>query len=262
MSKNHCDEPLEIDVLLVDFDGCLLAKYDCKNEITTDSEGQKGGLTMDKMQQMTRQGQAIENGSFGIIDSEIKQFHPEHQFDDFEWPVVRRAIHTTGDFEFANLFRFSEKAVVRGIEALKNGCPIISDVTMITSGLSAQRLSVYNNEAHCFISDPDVIASAKEWGDTRAIWAMRKARDMGLLNGAIIGVGNAPTALFEILRMVEAGEIKPALIIGIPVGFVKAVESKEALIEQNKVSYIASIGRKGGSPIVVSTIHALLYQAG
>ncbi|WED28714.1 cobalt-precorrin-5B (C(1))-methyltransferase [Vibrio sp. DW001] len=262
ISKNHCDDALDIDVFLVDFDGRLLAKYDSKNEIITDSEGQKGEITMDKMQQMTRQGQAIENGSFGIIDSEIKQFHREHHFDDLEWPVVRRAIHTTGDFEFANLFRFSDGAVIRGIEAIKNGCPIISDVTMITSGLSAQRLSVYNNEAYCFISDPDVITAAKEWGDTRAIWAMRKARDMGILNGAIIGVGNAPTALFEILRMVEAGEIKPALIIGIPVGFVKALESKDALIEQNKVPYIASIGRKGGSPIVVSTIHALLYQAG
>lgn len=215
---------------------------------------------MDKMKQMTLDGQKIENGSFAIIDHEINALHGGHSFDEKQWQVVRRAIHTTGDFEFAKLFRFSECAVDKGIEALKNHCPIISDVTMITSGISAQRLSVYGNKTYCFISDSDVIAKAKERGDTRAIWAMRKARDLGLLDGAIIGVGNAPTALYEILRMIEAGEANPALIIGIPVGFVKALESKQALIEQSKVPYIASIGRKGGSPIVVAAIHALLYQ--
>ena len=216
---------------------------------------------MDKMKQMTRQGQQIENGSFSIIDNEIHQFHGGHHFSEQEWQGVRRAIHTTGDFEFSKLFRFSEGAVESGIKALKEGCSIVSDVTMITSGLSAQRLSVHNNTTHCFISDEDVIATAKELGDTRAIWSMRKARDLGLLDGGIIGVGNAPTALYEVLRMVEEDEIKPALIIGIPVGFVKADESKQALIEQTKVPYIASEGRKGGSPIVVSTIHALLAQS-
>jgi len=215
---------------------------------------------MDTMKQMTQQGQVIENDSFSIIDHEVRQFHGGHQFNEKQWPVVRRAIHTTGDFEFAQLFRFGNGAVEAGIEALKAGCPIISDVTMITSGLSAQRLSVYKNDTHCFISDEAVITIAKAKGETRAIWAMRRARDLGLLDGAIIGIGNAPTALFEVLRMVEAEEIKPALIVGIPVGFVKAKESKQALIDQNKVPYIASVGRKGGSPIVVSTIHALLYQ--
>lgn len=215
---------------------------------------------MDTMKQMTQQGQVIENDSFSIIDQEVHQFHGGHQFNEKQWPVVRRAIHTTGDFEFTQLFRFSDGAVEAGIEALKAGCPIISDVTMITSGLSAQRLSVYKNDTHCFISDEEVITIAKAKGETRAIWAMRRARDLGLLDGAIIGIGNAPTALFEVLRMVEAEEIKPALIVGIPVGFVKAKESKQALIDQNKVPYIASVGRKGGSPIVVSTIHALLYQ--
>ncbi|MEI6859156.1 MAG: precorrin-8X methylmutase [Shewanella sp.] len=215
---------------------------------------------MNKMQQMTREGQKIENGSFSIIDNEIMEFHGGHQFDESQWPVVRRAIHTTGDFELAKLFRFSDGAVEKGIEALKRGCPIISDVTMIMSGISASRLSIHGNETYCFISDRMVIATAKEHDDTRAIWSMRKARDLGLLDGAIVGIGNAPTALFEILRMVEAGEAKPALIVGIPVGFVKAEESKNALIAQNKVPYIASVGRKGGSSIVVSTVHALLYQ--
>lgn len=216
---------------------------------------------MDKMKQMTRQGRQIEEGSFSIIDREIVEFHGGHDFSESEWQAVRRAIHTTGDFEFSNLFKFSQDAVDSGINALKAGCPIISDVTMITSGLSAQRLSVYGNKTYCFISDEDVIKTAKEHGDTRAIWSMRKARDLGLLDGAIIGVGNAPTALYEVLRMIEEEEIRPALIIGIPVGFVKAVESKQALIEQDNIPYIASVGRKGGSPIVVSTIHALLAQS-
>ena len=219
-----------------------------------------GQKKVDKMQQMTRDGQRIENSSFSIIDHEINEFHGGHSFDEKQWQVVRRAIHTTADFEFAKLFCFSEGAVAKGIGALQKGCPIISDVTMIKSGISAQRLAVHGNKTHCFISDDDVIATAKAHGDTRAIWAMRKARDLGLLDGAIVGVGNAPTALYEILRMVAAGEALPALIIGIPVGFVKADDSKEALITQHKVPYIASLGRKGGSPIVVSTIHALLYQ--
>lgn len=221
---------------------------------------------MNNMQQLTRQGRQIEEGSFAIIDHEIEQFHGGHNYSQAEWNVVRRAIHTTGDFEFAQLFRFSPDATTAGITALKAGAPIISDVTMITSGLSAQRLAVYGNQAHCFISDPKVIEIARQKGDTRAIWAMRHARDQGLLDGAIVGVGNAPTALYEILRMVADNEARPALIIGIPVGFVKAVESKQALVEQCQlpscgVPYIASLGRKGGSPLVVSTIHALLTES-
>lgn len=216
---------------------------------------------MKDMQQMTQQGRQIEEGSFGIIDREIEADHGGHQFTPAQWAVVRRAIHTTGDFEFADLFNFSDDATAAGIEALKAGAPIITDVTMITSGLSQQRLSVYGNQAHCFISDPEVIKIAKQEGQTRAIWAMRHARDLGLLDGAIVGIGNAPTALYEILRMVAENEARPALIIGIPVGFVKAVESKQALVEQNTTPYIASLGRKGGSPLVVSSIHALLTES-
>lgn len=216
---------------------------------------------MKSMQQLTRQGRQIEESSFDIIDREIEQIHGGHSFTPAQWAVVRRAIHTTGDFEFADLFRFSEQATSSGIAALKAGAPIITDVTMITSGLSQQRLSVYGNQAHCFISDTKVIEIATKEGETRAIWAMRHARDLGLLDGAIVGVGNAPTALFEVLRMVADNEAKPALIVGIPVGFVKAEESKQALTEQHIVPYIASLGRKGGSPLVVSTIHALLTES-
>ncbi|KXI22458.1 precorrin-8X methylmutase [Photobacterium sanguinicancri] len=216
---------------------------------------------MNKMQQMTAQGRQIENNSFAIIDHEIEAFHGGHSFTSVEWNVVRRAIHTTGDFEYAQLFQFSEDAVSLGIQALQAGAKIITDVTMISTGLSQQRLSVHGNQAHCFISHPTVIERAKASGETRAIQAMQYAREAGVLDGSIIAIGNAPTALFEILRMVEAGEAKPALIIGIPVGFVKAEESKQALIDQTTIPYIASVGRKGGSPLVVSTIHALLMES-
>lgn len=216
---------------------------------------------MNDMQQLTRQGRQIEEGSFAIIDREISEVYGGHHYSAAQWNVVRRAIHTTGDFEFAKLFHFSSSAMADGIAALKAGAAIISDVTMISSGLSAPRLSVHGNSCHCFISDPQVIAVAKKCGQTRAIWAMRHARDQGLLDGAIVAIGNAPTALYEILRMIAADEARPALIIGIPVGFVKAQESKQALYEQHKVPYITSLGRKGGSPLVVSTIHALLTES-
>ncbi|MEZ8774274.1 precorrin-8X methylmutase [Vibrio sp. 10N.247.310.17] len=213
------------------------------------------------MRQMTKQGRQIESDSFSIIDEEIETLHGGHNFNQGEWNVVRRAIHTTGDFEYAKLYQFSDNAIESAITALKNGANLITDVSMIVTGLNQTRLNAYGNKAQCFISHPDVISTAKETGETRAIHSMRYARDNGLLDGSIIGVGNAPTALLELLRMIEAGETKPALIIGIPVGFVKADESKQALTEQNTVPYIASLGRKGGSPLVVSTIHALLAES-
>lgn len=216
---------------------------------------------MDQMQQITAQGRDIEESSFAIIDTEMANLHGGHQYNKYQWAVVRRAIHTSGDFEFSQLFKFSDKAIESGFYAIRHHCPIITDVTMITSGLSPRRLAQHGNQAHCFISDETVIANAIKTGGTRAVEAMRHARDLGLLDGAIVAIGNAPTALFEVLRMVQAGESQPALIIGIPVGFVKAVESKQALIEQQQVPYIASLGRKGGSPLVVSTLHALMIEA-
>lgn len=216
---------------------------------------------MSDMKQMTKQGRQIESGSFAIIDNEMDEIYGGHHFSELVWPIVRRAIHTTGDFEYAELFRLSAKALEVGIDALRCGAPIISDVSMITSGLNQNRLAHFNNQAHCFIRDAEVIKQAKAHQETRAIWAMRRARDLGLLDGAIVGIGNGPTALIELLRMVEENEAKPALIIGIPVGFVMAKESKDMLHQQSQVEYITSLGRKGGSPIVVSTIHAMLALA-
>lgn len=216
---------------------------------------------MEHMQQMTAQGRRIEDSSFDIIDREMVRDHGGHNLTAAQWAVVRRAIHTSGDFEFASLFKFSGQATEAAIRALRGGCAIVADVTMITAGLSERRLAPFGCSTHCFISDPKVIEDAMTAGCTRAILAMRRARDLGLLDGGIVGIGNAPTALLELLRMVEQDEAKPALIIGVPVGFVMAEESKNHLFKQHAVEYITSLGRKGGSPLVVSTLNALLVEA-
>jgi precorrin-8X/cobalt-precorrin-8 methylmutase len=208
---------------------------------------------MNDMRQMTALGRNIEDGSFAIIDREAGS----HEFGPDEWQVVRRVIHATADFEFKELMRFHPDAVRTGIDALRRGCPIVVDVKMITAGLNEDRLKAYGCSTHCFISDDDVIATAKAANSTRAIEAMRKAHRSGLLDGAIVAVGNAPTALLETVRLVEETGARPALVIGVPVGFVSAAESKEAALRL-PTPYIVARGRKGGSTIAVAIIHALL----
>lgn len=209
---------------------------------------------MNDMRQMTALGRSIEDGSFAIIDQEIG----EHGFEPRAWQVVRRVIHATADFEFGTLMKVHEGAVEAGIAALKAGCPLLVDVRMIQVGLNEQRLNAYGCKVHCFISDEDVIAEAKAKNSTRAIEAMRKAHRLGLLDGAIVAIGNAPTALLELVRLVREEGAKPALAIGVPVGFVSAAESKEAVLAVPELPSIVARGRKGGSPIAVAIIHALL----
>lgn len=208
---------------------------------------------MTDMRQMTGLGRKIESTSFSIVDQEAG----EHDHPPDAWEVVRRVIHATADFEFKTLMTFQHDAVRAGITALRSGCPIIADVKMIQAGLSPERLGVYGCKIHQFISDEDVIATAKEKNTTRAIESMHKAQRLGLLDNAIVAVGNAPTALLEVVSMVQKGEISPALVVGVPVGFVSAAESKEAVLETS-IPAIVSRGRKGGSAIAVSIIHALL----
>lgn len=208
---------------------------------------------MTDMRQMTSLGRNIENNSFAIVDQEAGP----HDFAPDEWQVVRRVIHATADFEFKSLMRFSPDAVARGVEALTRGCSILVDVNMIAAGLSAERLGAYGCTVHSFISDEDVIARAKAANSTRAIEAMRKASGLGLLDQSIIAIGNAPTALLEVVRAVKEDGVRPALVIGVPVGFVSAAESKEAALGLT-TPFIVARGRKGGSPIAVSIIHALL----
>ncbi|AOP36528.1 precorrin-8X methylmutase [Leptospira tipperaryensis] len=214
---------------------------------------------MNDMRQMTSFGRAIEDQSFAVIDEEAGS----HSFSKEEWEVVRRIIHATADFEYKDLTKIHPNAIDSGIAALTNGCPIVCDVQMILAGLNQERLGAYGCKAYSFISDPDVIDIAKEKNSTRAIESFQKAKRFDLLNGAVIAVGNAPTALLEIARLIQEEGIRPALIIGVPVGFVSAVESKEVILtldssHKHSAPYILTRGRKGGSTIAVAIIHALL----
>ena len=208
-------------------------------------------------EQLTQAGQQIEHDSFAIVDSEAGH----HDYAEGQWQIVRRMIHATADFEFNGLTEFSATAVEAGVAAILNGAPIVADVEMICVGLSQPRLGHFGITTHQFIADSDVIEAAKQVNSTRAVQAMRKAQRLGLLNGGIIAVGNAPTALLEVLWMIREENLKPALIVGMPVGFVSAAESKHALSQLQDVPWIITRGRKGGSTLVVAAIHALLSLA-
>ncbi len=205
-------------------------------------------------EQLTQAGKKIEHDSFAIVDNEAGV----HDYTQAQWQIVRRMIHATADFEFNGLSRFHSEAVNAGLNAISRGANIIADVEMICVGLSKPRLNHFGVNTHHFIADEDVIEQAKRENSTRAVQAMRKAQRLGLLDDSIVAVGNAPTALLEIIRMVKEENLRPALIIGMPVGFVSAAESKQALTEVNAIPWIITDGRKGGSTLVVAAIHALL----
>nr|VFJ94959.1 MAG: precorrin-8X methylmutase [Candidatus Kentron sp. H]VFJ95896.1 MAG: precorrin-8X methylmutase [Candidatus Kentron sp. H]VFK01945.1 MAG: precorrin-8X methylmutase [Candidatus Kentron sp. H] len=207
--------------------------------------------------QLTRAGQQIENDSFAIIDAEAGS----HRYEPDQWPIVRRMIHATADFDFKVLTRFHSGAVEAGVRAILDGKPIVSDVEMIRVGLSKTRLAHFRLHAHQFIDDEDVIALARQHNTTRAVQAMGKAFERGLVDGGIIAIGNAPTALLEIIRLIAEENARPALVIGMPVGFVSALDSKAALAEITHIPWIVTQGRKGGSTLVVAALHALLGLA-
>jgi precorrin-8X/cobalt-precorrin-8 methylmutase len=209
-------------------------------------------------EQLTRAGQAIEHDSFAIIDAETGM----HDYTEAQWPIVRRMIHANADFDFNGLTAFHPDAVEAGVRAmLGGGAPVVADVEMICSGLSKPRLAHFGMRTHQFISDPDVIETARLEDTTRAVQAMRKAHKQGLLDGAIVGIGNAPTALIELVRLIREEGVRPALVVGMPVGFVSAAESKDLMAEVNEVPWIVIRGRKGGSTLVVAALHALLALA-
>ena len=195
----------------------------------------------------------IEKRSFEIIT----QILGERQLDPENEAVIKRAIHTTADFDYADNLVFSEHAVSKGIRALKKGCDIVTDTQMAKAGINKQILGSLGGEVHCFMSDPDVAAEAKERGITRAIVSMEKAAL--LPKPCIFAIGNAPTALISLKEMIDREKICPALIIGVPVGFVNVVESKE-LIMETEVPYIVARGRKGGSNVAAAICNAMLYQ--
>ena len=200
----------------------------------------------------TRKGQSIEDESMEIIEREVGS----HPYNDVEWPIVRRIIHATADFDFAgeNKIVFHKDAITSGINALKNGCSIITDVNGVIGGLNKQNPKDFGNNLICNISDPDLAERAKQENKTRAQMSMRIAASE--MNGGILVIGNAPTALLEVIKMIREGVTKPALVIGIPVGFVSAEESKEEL-QTVDVPFITNTGRKGGSSCAASIVNAL-----
>ena len=209
-------------------------------------------------EQLTAAGRAIEHDSFAIIDAEAGP----HAYTAEQWPLVRRMIHASADFEFNGLAAFHPQAMAAGLAAvLKGDTPIVADVEMICVGLSKPRLAHFGMATHHFISDTDVIEQAQAQETTRAVQAMRKAHRSGKLDGAIVGIGNAPTALIEVIRLIREEGAKPALIVGMPVGFVSAAESKDLLMTVDDIPWVAIKGRKGGSTLVVAAIHALLGLA-
>ena len=206
----------------------------------------------------TRKGQSIEDESMKIIENEIGP----HSYNEQEWPIVRRVIHSTADFDFArdNKIIFHKNAIKNGLKALKDGSSIVVDVNGIIGLLNKQNPKDFGNNVICNISEPSIMEAAKEAGKTRAQMSMRIAKED--MNGGIVVVGNAPTALLEVMVMIREGITKPALVIGIPVGFVSAVESKEELAKMD-IPFITNLGRKGGSPCasaIVNAFYKLLRQ--
>lgn len=202
----------------------------------------------------TIQPQAIEGLSFDMITEELG----EHPFTDEQYPIVQRVIHASADFELGRSLVFHQDAIKIGVEAIRSGKPVVADVQMVQVGINKPRLEQFGGDVRVYISDPDVIEEAKKQNVTRAIMSVRKA--IKEADGAIFAIGNAPTALLELIRLVKTGEARPSLIVGMPVGFVSAAESKEELAKLD-VPFITNIGRKGGSPVTVAAINALSLLA-
>ena len=195
----------------------------------------------------------IEKTSFSIISHELEEKNillPEELA-----PVIKRVIHTTADFEYAKTLRFSPDVVQILRNAIQNGADIVTDTNMALAGINKNTLAKFGGEAHCFMADEDVALLAKQENVTRAVISMRKAGN--IQKPVIFAIGNAPTALIELCSLIEKG-LKPAAIIGVPVGFVNVVEAKE-MIMKTGVPYIVNEGRKGGSTVAAAICNAILY---
>ncbi|MBO0997621.1 precorrin-8X methylmutase [Bacillus sp. SD075] len=193
--------------------------------------------------------------SFSIIAEEMGN----HDFSEDEWKIVRRVIHASADFELGRSVIIHPNAIQAGVEAIRKGRHVIADVQMIESGTGKKRFHKHGGDVHCYISDPDVMVEAKRLNTTRAIISMQKAVNEN--EGGIYAIGNAPTALLELIRLIKEGIAKPDLIIGMPVGFVSAAESKEELAKITEVPFITNIGRKGGSTVTVAALNAISLLA-
>jgi precorrin-8X/cobalt-precorrin-8 methylmutase len=202
---------------------------------------------------------AIAAESFAVIRAELHA--AGYRFDPTMAALVERIIHSTADFEFAAITRASPGALDAGLRALRQGRSIVTDVQMVRVGISATRLAALGGALHCLVADAATRAQAESQGLTRSATGIRCAAEQGLLDDGIVAIGNAPTALYEVIRLVDTG-LRPALVIGVPVGFVNTVESKAALMQLSAVPWIVTVGRKGGSPVAVAIVNALLRLAG
>lgn len=196
----------------------------------------------------------IERRSFEIIESELP-----HPLDPQLAPIIKRVIHTTADFSFADSLCFSPGAVEKALAAIRDGACIVTDTNMGKAGVNKSALTKHGGEVFCFMADEDVRLAARENGTTRAVASMDKAAVLG--RPTIFAIGNAPTALIRLYELINEGKLSPALIIGVPVGFVNVVQSKE-LIMTTDVPYIVARGRKGGSNVAAAICNALLYLLG
>lgn len=208
-----------------------------------------------KSRDMSESSLGIEENSMKIIESEIGT----HDYNELQWNVVRRIIHATADFDFAKPDRsgiiFSANAIEKAFEAFGKKGHIVVDVDMVQSGINKKSVAKIGTSIICNISNKEVIDISKNQNKTRSTVAMRySSRE---IDGGIVVVGNAPTALYEVIKLINENAVKPALVIGVPVGFVSAAESKSELLKTN-VEFITNIGRKGGSPTASSIINALM----
>lgn len=204
-----------------------------------------------------RTPESITTDSFAIIRRELLE--RGYQFDDRMQVIIERIIHSTADFDYAERVACKPGAIEHGVAALRAGCVILTDVQMVKVGISAKRAAELGCTLHCFIDEDEVRIRAAAESTTRSVQSMRIPAERGILAGSIVAIGNAPTALEEVVRQIDMGII-PALVIGVPVGFVGTVESKAALMER-RVPSIVTRGQKGGSTIAVATVNALLRLA-
>lgn len=197
----------------------------------------------------------IEKGSFDIIDAEAGP----HDWSDEAWQIVRRMIHTSADFDYLTTTRIHPRAIAAGVRAIREGRTIFTDTSMAKAGIAVRRLTPHGSRVETLIADPRVRAKAEEEGTTRAAVAVDVCLDV--LGRGVYVVGNAPTALFRLLERIEEGAAQPALVIGLPVGFVNAAESKDALARTD-IPHITALGRKGGSNVAAAVVNALAILAG
>ncbi|MCB0164676.1 MAG: precorrin-8X methylmutase [Anaerolineae bacterium] len=201
---------------------------------------------------------AIAGDSFALIRQELAA--AGYRFAAPQADIIERIIHSTADFDFAETTRFSPQAVEAGIATLKNGGRIICDVNMIRVGISQPRVADLGGAIDCFVAEPVVRQRAGAAGTTRSAMGIRWAAEQGLIEGGLVVIGNAPTALFEAIKLINEG-VRPALIVGVPVGFISTTESKAALTQVTAVPWITALGRKGGTPVAVAVVNALLRLA-